>query len=570
MTTLYILLIGAALLLISIVLTPLSNRVGMPVLLLFFVVGMLAGENGPGGIQFHDFNTAFLVGNLALAVILLDGGMRTKYESFRVGLKPATALATIGVLVTAGITGIAAIYLFHLPLLHGLLMGTIVASTDAAAVFSLLQGRSLHLNERVSATLEIESGSNDPMAIFLTVLLLEMIEHNTTSLSWGALGLFAQQFGIGAIGGILGGAALSWMVRRLDLAIGLYSLLVVTAGITVFAVVGLLDGSGFLAIYLVGLRLGNSGTPLLTTILQVHDGLAWLAQIGLFLILGLLVTPAQMLPMALPALALALILMFVARPLAVVLSLRPFGLKLRELAFVSWVGLRGAVPIVLALFPIMAQIPEAKLLFNVTCVVVLISLLVQGTTLPMAARRLKLEVPAPRLPQRRIPLNLPDHSDHELYLLPMQQMQTETTPVQALRLPKGSSLLAVFRERELLLPQRDLQLLPSDWLAVASNSQAAADIGKLLATKAPEHLAARSFFGDFTLAGEALLGDLEAAYGLEIDPDRKHLSLSEVIAQRHRGHPVVGDRVAVGPVQLVVMAMVGDRVTQVGMKLPEA
>ncbi|MDB6063194.1 MAG: antiporter [Verrucomicrobiaceae bacterium] len=570
MTALYALLVGASLLFLSIVLTPLSTRIGLPVLLLFFGVGMAAGENGPGGIQFHDFNTAFLVGNLALAIILLDGGMRTKYQSFRVGLKPATALATIGVLVTAGITGIAAIYLLHLPLLHGLLMGTIVASTDAAAVFSLLQGRGLHLNERVSATLEIESGTNDPMAIFLTILLLEMIEHNSTQVGWGALRLFLQQFGIGAIGGVLGGYLLSWLVRKLDLAIGLYSLLVVTAGITVFAVVGLLEGSGFLAIYLVGLRLGNSGTPLLTTILQVHDGLAWLAQIGLFLILGLLVTPAQMLPMALPALALALILMFVARPLAVVLSLRPFGLKFRELTFISWVGLRGAVPIVLALFPIMAQIPEAKLLFNVTCVVVLISLLIQGTTLATAARKLKLEVPAPRLPQRRIPLNLPDHSDHELYLLPMQQLQTEATPVQALRLPKDSFLLAVFRERELLLPQRDLQLLAGDWLAIASNSQAAADIGKLLAAKTPEHLAARSFFGAFTLAGDALLADLEAVYGLEIDPDLKQLSLSEVIAQRHRGHPVVGDRVDVGPVQLVVMAMVGDRVTQVGMKLPEA
>ncbi len=570
MTALYLMLIGAALLLISIVLTPLSNRIGMPVLLLFFGVGMAAGENGPGGIQFHDFNTAFLVGNLALAVILLDGGMRTKYESFRVGLKPATALATVGVLVTAGITGAAAIYLFHLPLLHGLLMGTIVASTDAAAVFSLLQGRGLHLNERVSATLEIESGTNDPMAIFLTILLLEMIEHNSTQLSWGALALFVQQFGIGAIGGVLGGHALSWMVRRLDLAIGLYSLLVVTAGITVFALVGLLEGSGFLAIYLVGLRLGNSGTPLLTTILQVHDGLAWLAQIGLFLILGLLVTPAQMLPMALPALALALVLMFVARPLAVLLSLRPLGLKLPELTFISWVGLRGAVPIVLALFPIMAQIPEAKLLFNVTCVVVLVSLLIQGTTLSAAARKLKLEVPAPQLPERRIPLNLPDHSDHQLYLLPMQQMQTATTPVRSLRLPKGSALLAIFRERELLLPQPDLQLQASDWLAVASDSQAATDIGKLLAAKAPDHLAPRSFFGDFTLAGDALLADLEAVYGLEIDPELKDLSLSQVIAQRHRGHPVVGDRVAVGPVQLVVMAMVGDRVTQVGMKLPEA
>jgi len=570
MPALYILLIGASLLLISIVLTPLSTRIGLPVLLLFFVVGMIAGENGPGGIQFHDFNTAFLVGNLALAVILLDGGMRTRAETFRVGLKPATALATIGVLVSAGVTGLAAIYLLHLPPLHGLLMGTIVASTDAAAVFSLLQGRDLHLNERVSATLEIESGSNDPMAIFLTILLLEMIEHQTTTLNWDALLLFAQQFGIGAIGGIIGGYVLNALIRRLDLAIGLYSLLVATGGLLVFSLVGLLEGSGFLAIYLLGVRLGNSGTPLLTTILQVHDGLAWLAQLGLFLILGLLVTPAQMLPLALPALGIALVLMFVARPLAVALSLLPLGIRGRELTFISWVGLRGAVPIVLALFPIMAQIPEAKLLFNVTCVVVLVSLLIQGTTLAPVARWLKLEVPAPRLPQRRIPLNLPDHSDHELYLLPMQEIHAGTTSAGTLRLPKDSALLAVFRERKLLLPDVTLKLQPGDWLAVASNAQSAENIGKLLTAETPERLAPRLFFGDFTLAGDTLLGDLEMVYGFEVETELKTLSLSAVIAQRHRGHPVVGDRVELGPVQLVVMAMEGDRVTRVGMKLPNA
>ena len=570
MIALYPLLVGALLLLISIVLTPLSNRVGMPVLLLFFGIGMLAGEDGPGRIQFHDFNAAFLIANLALAIILLDGGMRTRAATFRVGLRPATALATIGVLISAGVVGGGAIFLLHLPLLESLLLGAIVASTDAAAVFSLLQGRNLHLNERVSATLEIESGSNDPMAIFLTVLLLEMIEHPNTGLGWHAALLFLQQFGIGAIGGVLGGYLLSALVRRLDLAIGLYSLLVVSGGIVVFTLTGLLEGSGFLAIYLVGLRLGNSGAPLLPTILHVHDGLAWLAQLGLFLMLGLLVTPSQMLHLAVPGLGLAFVLMFIARPLAVGLSLWPFGMNLRELIFISWVGLRGAVPIVLALFPIIAQIPEAQLLFNVTCFVVVVSLLIQGTTLASAARWLKLEVPAPRLPQRRIPFNLPDHSDHELYLLPMQEMHAEPIALQALRLPKGSTLLAIFRERELLLPANANDLQPSDWLAVAGSSRAAADIGKLLSASAPERLAPRQFFGDFTLSGDALLADLEAVYGLTVDAEQKQLSLSAAIAQRHRGHPVVGDRVAFGPVQLVVMAVEGDRVTRVGMKFPDA
>jgi cell volume regulation protein A len=537
---------------------------------MFFVVGMLAGVDGPGQIDFHDFNAAFVVANLALAVILLDGGMRTRAATFRVGLRPATALATVGVLISAGITGAAAIWLLHLPLLPGLLLGAIVASTDAAAVFSLLQGRGLHLNERVGATLEIESGSNDPMAIFLTVLLLEAIEHPDSGHGWHALLLFVQQFGIGALAGVVGGHLLTALVRRLDLAVGLYSLLVVSGGIVVFTLTGLVEGSGFLAIYLVGLRLGNSDAPILPTILHVHDGLAWLAQLGLFLMLGLLVTPLEMLHLAVPGLGLAFVLMFIARPLAVGLSLWTFGMNWRELTFIAWVGLRGAVPIVLALFPIIARIPEAQLLFNATCFVVVISLLVQGTTLASAARWLRLEVPAPRLPQRRIPLNLPDHSDHELYLLPMEQLHADPIQRQALRLPKESTLLAVFRERELLLPGGIDELRPSDWLAVAGSSRAAAEIGKLLATDAPERLAPRQFFGDFTLSGDALLADLEAVYGLTVDTEQKQLSLSEAIAQRHRGHPVVGDRVAFGPVQLVVMAVEGDRVTRVGMKFPDA
>jgi cell volume regulation protein A len=304
--------------------------------------------------------------------------------------------------------------------------------------------------------------------------------------------------------------------------------------------------------------------------LHVHDGLAWLAQLGLFLMLGLLVTPSQMLSLAVPGLGLAFVLMFIARPLAVALSLWPFGMNVRELVFVSWVGLRGAVPIVLALFPIIARIPEAQLLFNVTCFVVVVSLLIQGTTLARAARWLKLEVPAPRLPQRRIPLNLPDHSDHELYLLPMQQMHAEPIAMQSLRLPKDSTLLAIFRERELILPGSTSQLQPSDWLAVAGSSRVAAEIGKLLATTAPERLAPRQFFGDFTLSGDALLADLEAVYGLTVDSEQKQLTLSAAIAQRHRGHPVVGDRVAFGPVQLVVMAVEGDRITRVGMKFSDA
>ncbi len=564
----HLLLVGGALLALSIVLTPLSARIGMPVLLLFFGVGMLAGEDGPGGIEFDDFNTAFTIANLALAVILLDGGMRTRVETFRVALRPAAVLASVGVLITALITGLAAAWLLELPLLYGLLMGSIVASTDAAAVFSLLQGRGLHLNERVGATLEIESGSNDPMAIFLTVLMLELIGSGG-QFTWSSAQLLLEQFGIGAIGGAAGGWLLTWMLRKLELEAGLYVLLVTTTGIAVFALIGLIGGSGFLAIYIVGLWLGNSRINWLGNILQMHDGLAWLAQLSLFLILGLLVTPSEMAAVALPALGVALVLMLVARPLSVLLSLWPFRMDRRELTYISWVGLRGAVPIVLALFPVMAQLDEAQLLFNVTCVVVVLSLVLQGATLTPMARWLKLEVPAPRLPQRHIPLALPDNSDHELYLLPVREIGDGRPTPQSLRLPHGSALVAVFRQHELLLPADVKQLEPQDWIAVAGSSRAAADIGSLLQpVQTREQLQPRQFFGEFTLSGEAKLTDLEQVYGIDIDAGMRELSLSAVIAKRHHGHPVVGDKVSVGPVQLVVMAVDGDRVTRVGLKLP--
>lgn len=570
MGALYLLLIGSSLLLISIMLTPLSARVGVPVLLLFLGVGMLAGEDGPGGIQFDDFDTAFLIANLALAIILLDGGMRTRVETFRVGLRPAATLATLGVLLTAGITGVAAMWLLDLPLVLGLLMGAIVASTDAAAVFSLLQGRDLHINERVSATLEIESGSNDPMAIFLTVLLLDLIVKAEVGFNASFLWMLLEQFGIGAVAGVVGGYLLAMLVKRLDLALGLYSLLVVSAGLALFSLTGLLGGSGFLAIYIVGLWLGNAGLSLMPNILQVHDGLAWLAQLGLFLVLGLLVSPSQMLAVALPAFVLALILMLVARPLAVMLCLLPFRMNWRETGFISWVGLRGAVPIVLALFPVIAGIPEAELLFSVTCIVVLVSLLVQGTTLAPLARWLDLEVPAPSLPQRRMPLSFPDNSDHEIFLLPVRDIQANGLRRDALRLPGGSALVALFRNHGLLLPNEIDTLEPGDWLVVAGHSTAVAEIGKLLKAQEPApRLAPRSFFGNFNLSGDVLLGELAEVYGVEIEPRLRELSLSKVITRNHRGHPVVGDRVDLGPLQLVVIAVDGDLVTRVGLKIPE-
>lgn len=291
---LVILLIGAALVLTGILVSPLSRRLGMPVLLLFLTVGMLAGEDGPGNILFNDVTTVFLVSNLALAVILLDGGMRTRVASFRVGLRPALVLATIGVVITAVVAGLVATWLLGLSIQAGLLVGAIVSSTDAAVVFSLLQGRALSLNERVKATLEIESGSNDPMAIFLTLMLIGMIRNPDATL-WSGLVLLAQQFGIGMLAGFAGGQVCAWLLRKVDLVPAMYPLLVVSGGLVLFSLTNLAGGSGFLAIYLMGVVLAARRNSHMEGILQIHDGLSWLAQLVLFLLLGLLVTPSQLL-----------------------------------------------------------------------------------------------------------------------------------------------------------------------------------------------------------------------------------------------------------------------------------
>lgn len=387
------LLIGALLLTMAVALGGLSSRMGVPFLLVFLVVGMAGGEDGPGGIDFDDFSLSFLIGNLALAVILLDGGLRTRLLTFRVGLRPALVLASAGVAVTAGATGLFAAWALDIDWRTGLLLGAIVASTDAAAVFSLLKSSGLRLNDRVGATLEIESGVNDPMAIFLTLTLIAVVQ--TASVPGpGALALeFLRQFGVGAAAGVAGGWAMAATARWWAVGEGLAAILVGAVGVGVFALTNLLGGSGFLAVYLFGLVAGHRASAGHGEMLRAMDGLAWLAQAGLFLLLGLLVTPSELPQLLGAALAISVFLIAVARPLAVFACLAPFRFARAETAYVSWVGLRGAVPIVLALFPLLAGVPDAKLLFNVAFVVVLVSLLIQGTTVAWAARRLRVELP---------------------------------------------------------------------------------------------------------------------------------------------------------------------------------
>ncbi|UQG58832.1 potassium/proton antiporter [Marinobacter sp. M3C] len=562
-------LVGALMLVISIVLSPLSSRVGMPVLLIFLVVGMMMGEDGPGGIRFDDYQLAFLIANLALGVILLDGGMRTRAETFRVGLRPALVLATLGVFLTAAGAAVVAWWVFDLHWMLALLVGAIISSTDAAVVFSMLQGSGVHLNERVSATLEIESGSNDPMAIFLTLLMVTLIGNAGENSVGPALRLLVEQFGIGSIAGLIGGVAVVALANRMRLAPPLYPLLVAAGGIAVFSATNALGGSGFLAIYLTGVVIGNRPVRMMPMILQVHDGLAWLAQLCLFLMLGLLVAPSELLPLAGGGLILALALIFVIRPLTVMATLWPFGFNRRELGFISWVGLRGAVPIVLALFPIIAGLPDAQLVFHAAFFIVLVSLLVQGTTMAPLARWLKLEVPADNAPFRRFPLDAPAAGDHELMLFPLRGKNWELPRrLDQLKLPDNTAVAGVFRNRLCLQSQADLEVIQGDVIAVFSTPGVLPELNKSLSgAYTPSHLAERAFFGDFVLNGDALLGDVEQVYGIEFDELPPDLSLAECFAQRTKGRPVIGDLVALGPVTLVVRSMNGDTVAKVGLKM---
>ncbi len=397
------LLAAAALVFVSVLAGLFSARIGFSFLLVFLLAGILAGEDGPGGYLFEDIRLSFWVGNLALAIILLDGGMRTAFSTFRTGLKPASVLATVGVLLCAALTGLAGMLFLGLDWGTAMLLGAIVGSTDAAAVFALLTRSGVTLNERVAATLEIESGVNDPMAVYLTLAFIALLAQAQAaaggSSAWASMAwAFVQQFGWGALGGVFGGLAMAEVLKRVasrDTGGGILALMIGAAGLALFAATGLLGGSGFLAVYLFGLIIANRAAQAVAPTLAAMDGYAWLAQAGMFLLLGLLVTPSDLLDSLLPALGVALALIFIARPLTVWLCLWPFRFTPQETWFISWVGLRGAVPIVLALFPLLAGTPHAALLFNAAFVVVLVSLLTQGTTIGLVARRLGVAMPDP-------------------------------------------------------------------------------------------------------------------------------------------------------------------------------
>lgn len=382
--------ISAFVILSGVLMGQLSTRVGSPILLTYLCVGIFFGEEGPGGIKFDDITLSYTICSLSLAIILFDGGVRTPLRIFRASAANASLLATVGVGITAAITGGFAAWLLEVDLIYGLLLGAIVASTDAAAVFLLLQQRGLQLKHRVKYTLEVESGINDPMAVFLTITCVELLKNDIDAGWMPFIVLFLKQMVIGLLAGYSGGKLLSYLMHHLRLDAGLYPIVTVSCGLLIFSGTNLLGGSGFLAAYLAGMTFASSGYARMTLIKQFSDGLAWMAQLLMMLILGLLVTPSNLIDYLWSGLLVSIALILVARPLAVWLCLGASGFSWKEKTFISWVGLRGAVPIYLALIPALSGITSAHYYFNTAFLIVLVSLVLQGWMINPLAKKLDL------------------------------------------------------------------------------------------------------------------------------------------------------------------------------------
>jgi cell volume regulation protein A len=568
-----LILIASVLLLLGIASSKFSARIGVPVLVLFLAVGMLAGSEGIGGIDFEDYRLAHAIGTISLALILFDGGLQTRLDSIRLAWKPSLALATVGVLITAVATGAAAAWLLGLSLLEGLLLGSIIGSTDAAAVFATLRYGGVQLSKRLSATLEVESGANDPMAIFLTVGCIEVLS-GQTEFGLGLLRLLLTQFAVGTVVGLAVGKLAVMLINRVNLdAAGLYPVLASACGLFAFGLAAAAGGSGFLAVYLAGIVLGNSRIVFQRGIFLFHDAGAWFAQIVMFIVLGLLSFPSRLLGAAGEGLLVAAVLIFVARPIAVALSLFLFRFSFRELVFLSWVGLKGAVPITLATFPLLFEIPGAGKLFDIVFFVVVVSALIQGWSMPVVARWLRVDLPLPPAPPVTLEISSLRHVDGDIVDYTVApDSRAAGRLVRELALPEGVVIAMITRGQKIVPPHGKTLIEPGDHVIIVLRPETRPLVNNIFA-RGPGDREELPPEMEFPLRANVTVGELEAFYGISMDapPDT---TLHAYLRARLKGEDLkLGASVDCGQIALSIRGMSeSGTIDRVGMRIlpPEA
>jgi cell volume regulation protein A len=562
-----VVLISTLLVLIAAFSSLLAFRFGAPLLLLFLVIGLLAGTDGLG-IEFSNNYLAYILGSLALAIILFDSGFGTPIQAFKLAAAPALTIASAGVILTAAIFGVAASWLLGFSWLEGLLLGSIVASTDAAAVFFLLRIGGINIRDKVRSTLEVESGTNDPMAIFLTIALVEVIGSGQGyhGINFGMLAMFIKEMGLGLIFGLLGGMMIVLVAGKLETDRGLMPIFVLALALLVFSFTGAVGGSGFLAVYVAGIYAGNKKMPNSASIKRFQDGMTWLAQIIMFLVLGLLATPSQFPAIAIPAILLALFLIFVARPVAVWLCLLPYDFTQQETGFVAWVGLRGAVSILLAIMPILGNLESSQTYFNVAFIVVLVSLLVQGWTIKPMARRLNLIIPPRMGSVHKVEVDLPGAVNHELL---SYRVAKDSPVLKGERIPRWAMPSLVVRDGKSMRYQYAGRLRENDLVYLFIVPSYSRLLDRLFASRAPVDPEDADFFGAFSLSPMRSASDLDAAYGPGLlSEQEKTLTIAELMRQRLGGRAEYADRVRLGSIILIVRDLdETDHISSVGMSL---
>ncbi|MCH2273720.1 potassium/proton antiporter [Thalassospira sp.] len=544
-----VILIASVLVVVAVFTSLISFRVGAPLLLVFLFVGLGAGEDGIGGINFDNAPLAYFIGSIALAMILFDSGFETQLRTLKIAAAPSLVLATVGVMLTTGVVGGVTWLVLDVPWLVALLFGAIVSSTDAAAVFFLLRVGGINLRDRTRSTLEVESGSNDPMAVFLTISLVELImQGGGDNLALELLERFVLQIGLGGILGLLGGMAIVQMINRVKLEPALVPIVTLACALSLFGATSIVGGSGFLAVYVAGLYAGNSQMRMSVGVRRFQHVTTWLAQIAMFVTMGLLATPSQFGEVVIPGVILALVLVFIARPVAVWLCLMFFNFSRNDTAFISWVGLRGAVSILLAIVPMVEGVEYGQLLFNTAFIVVITSLLLQGWTIRLMARWLGIMIPPRHGPVDRIDLELPGNANQEIVVY---RVHDESAVATGHRIPRWARPSLILRDGKSLRPHSAGRIEGGDQVYIITPPRHVELLDQLFAGPA-EGANDIDLFGDFSFPPDTRIADVGRLYGFAVKEEDEEATVAEILERNLSGDIEPGDRVAYGMVELIV------------------